>query len=226
MVVALSLLTLATLLVAERSGDFDGPVALTALGIAIVLAGLGIIVSGLRGRTSGALGGLAVLGLLAAVPLGVVTSASSFWQNDGEHQFSASDVSVSSRSEAAAGYSIGFGDVTIDLTGVPITADTLVVPISLGAGNLTVIVPEGISVDADVNIGAGQVTWDVNGDHRSQDGVAIDDGNFSTGGSGDPQLRLQIRVGAGDVTIEDGTPSAAATSSAPVVSTQPGEESR
>ena len=95
MVVALSLLTLAALLIAERSGDFDGPVALTALGVAIVLAGLGIIVSGLRGRTSGALGGLAVLGLVAAVPLGVVTSASSFWQTDGQRQFSASDVDAS-----------------------------------------------------------------------------------------------------------------------------------
>ena len=122
------------LLVAERTGDFDGPVALTALGVAIVLAGLGIIVSGLRGRTSGALGGLAVLGLVAAVPLGVVTSASSFWQDDGERQFSATDVSASTRSEAAAGYSMGFGDVTVDLTAVPLTDDTLVVPIALAAG--------------------------------------------------------------------------------------------
>ncbi|WP_028049982.1 PspC domain-containing protein [Cellulomonas sp. URHD0024] len=205
-VVALSLLTLAALLIAERTAGFDGPVALTALGVAIVLAGLGIIVSGLRGRTSGALGGLAVLGLLASVPLGVVTSTSSFWQNDGERQFNASDVTATSRQEASQGWSMGFGDVTVDLTDVPMTDQTLVVPIALAAGNLTVLVPEGVDVDADANIGAGQIAWNVAGEHRSQDGVAIDDGNFTTGGGDDPALHLQIRVGAGQVDIVDGPP--------------------
>src|SRR5205814_107782 len=101
-------------------------------------------------------GGLAVLGLLAAIPLGVVTSATSFWHGGGDRQLNATDVSVSSRADAAAGYSMGFGNVTIDLTSVPMTDDTLDVPIALAAGDLTVIVPEGTSVDADVNIGAGQ----------------------------------------------------------------------
>lgn len=228
-VVALSLLTLAGLLIAERSGTFDGPVALTALGIAIVLAGIGIIVSGLRGRTSGALGALAVLGLIASVPLGVVTSTSSFWRGDGERQLSASDVAASSRQEAADGYSMGFGDVVIDLTDVPMTDQTLVVPISLAAGDLTVVVPEGASVDADVNIGAGEITWDVDGENRSQDGVAIDDGNFTTG-SDDPELRLQIRVGAGQVAITDSSPSGRplptvpTPPSVPTVPALPGEE--
>ncbi|WP_426592961.1 PspC domain-containing protein [Cellulomonas sp. McL0617] len=207
-VVALSLLTLAGLLVANRTGHFDGPVALTALGVAIVLGGLGIIISGLRGRTSGALGGLAVLGLLAAVPLGIVTSPGSFWQSDGQRQLSATDVTATSRQEAAGGYSMGFGDVTVDLTDVPLTDETLVVPISLAAGDLTVRVPEGASVEADVNIGAGNITWDVGGEHRAQDGVAIDDGNFTTGGGDHPQLRLTIRVGAGQVSIVDASPSA------------------
>ncbi|WP_028044992.1 PspC domain-containing protein [Cellulomonas sp. URHE0023] len=224
-VVALSLLALATLMVAERSGEFDGPVALTSLGIAIVLAGLGIIVSGLRGRTSGALGALAVLGLLASVPLGVATSASSFWSRDGERQFNAADVAVSSRSDAADGYSMGFGDVTIDLTSVPMTDDTLVVPIALAAGNLTVVVPDGADVDADVNIGAGEITWDVDGDHRSQDGVAIDDGNDFSTGSSDPELELQIRVGAGQVQIIDSrTSDTRPLPPAPAVPAQPGEE--
>jgi hypothetical protein len=205
-VVALSVLTLAALLVAERTGHFDGPVALTALGVAIVLAGLGTIVSGLRGRTSGALGALAVLGLIAAVPLGVVTSSSSFWNGDGTRQFTASDVSATSRTEAATGWNTGFGDLTVDLTAVPLTGDTLVVPIALAAGDLTVIVPSGASVDAHVNVGAGAVTWDVAGEHRTQDGVAIDDHTTFTTGSSDPQLRLQIRVGAGQVEIVDRDP--------------------
>ena len=67
---AVAVIGLAVLLMADRTGDFDGPVALTALGIGIVLAGLGIIVSGLRGRRSGALGALAIVGILVALPVG------------------------------------------------------------------------------------------------------------------------------------------------------------
>ena len=122
-VVALSLLSLAVLLIAERQGDFTGPVGLTALGIGIVLCGLGIIVSGLRGRTSGGLGGLAVVGILVAVPLGAVQNASWVWSSDSQHDFSADGaIYVTDRADAANGYSIGFGDVTIDLTEVPMTS--------------------------------------------------------------------------------------------------------
>src|SRR6218665_1321182 len=98
---------------------------------------------------------------------------------------------------------MGFGDVTVDLTAVPLTDETLVVPVSLAAGNLTVIVPMGATVDADVNLGDGEITWNVDGASRSQDGVAIDDGNFTTGSVDDPELQLQIRVGAGQVEIVD-----------------------
>jgi len=224
-VVSLSLLTLAVLLVGDRTGDFDGPVALTALGVAIVLAGLGIIFSGLRGRSSGALGGLAILGLIVAVPVGFATSASTFWQDDSARQFNATDVAATSRAEASDGYSMGFGDVTVDLAAVPLTDDTLVVPISLAAVNLTVVVPSGATVDADVNLGAGEITWNVDGTTRSQDGVAIDDGSFTTGSDDDVELHLKISVGAGQVEIvDDGVRTVPPLSPAPTLPGLPGEE--
>ena len=68
-VVGLTLLALATLLVVEREGELGQSVALTALGVGIVLAGLGIMVSGLRGRRSGVLGFLAVVGILVSFPV-------------------------------------------------------------------------------------------------------------------------------------------------------------
>ncbi|NUU18173.1 PspC domain-containing protein [Cellulomonas humilata] len=203
-VVALSLLALALLLMAERSGDFTGPVALTALGIGIVLAGLGIIVSGLRGRTSGALGGLAVVGVLVAVPLGAVQNADWTWSSDARHDFAADGVAViTDRSEAADGFSMGFGDVTIDLTDVPLTSQTLVVPISLAAGDLTVVVPSDATVSADVEAGAGSVRWEVDGQSKGSDGVGLNPSTFTTDdiGSDGPQLALQVQIGAGDVSI-------------------------
>ena len=103
-VVALSLLSLAFLLVAERQGEFTGPVGLTALGVGIVLCGLGIIVSGLRGRTSGGLGGLAVVGILVAVPIGAVHNADWFWSSGSQHDFVAEGVvTVTDRTEAPDG---------------------------------------------------------------------------------------------------------------------------
>ncbi len=205
-VVALGLLSLAVLLVAERSGDFTGPVALTALGIGIVLCGVGIIVSGLRGRTSGGLGGLAVLGILVAVPLGAVQNATWSWTDGGRHDLAASgEVVLTDRTEAAQGLSLGFGTVTIDLTDVPMTSQTLDVPISLAAGDLTVVVPSGTSVTADVEAGAGTVRWDVDGTTKSVDGVGLDPRTFSTAdvGSDGPQLALQVQIGAGDVSITE-----------------------
>ena len=203
-VVGLSLLSLALLLIAERQGDFAGPVGLTALGIGIVLCGLGIIVSGLRGRTSGGLGGLAVVGILVAVPLGAVQNASWVWSGDARHEFSADGaVVISDRDAAANGYSIGFGDATVDLSGVPMTSETLEVPISLGAGDLTVIVPAGTTITADVEAGAGSVTWDVDGDRSKQDGFGLSPTTFTAGdiGPDGPQLALSVQLGAGDVSI-------------------------
>src|SRR5690606_3561942 len=60
----LSLITFAGLLLADRAGVFTGPVLLTALGAAAVIFGVGIVVAGLMGRSSGVLGGFAVLALV------------------------------------------------------------------------------------------------------------------------------------------------------------------
>jgi len=205
-VVALSLLSLAVLLLAERSGDFDGPVLLTTIGIGVVLAGLGIIVSGLRGRTSGVLGFLAIVGILVAAPVGATAGVGEWWWSDGAHRtFSAQNVDVPDRVAAARGYNLGFGDVTVDLTQLPLTSETLDVPISLGAGDLTIVVPDDAAVAADVRLGAGSVTWDVDGERVTNDGVAMDGLTYSDDESdgGTPQLHLHVGVGAGDVLITE-----------------------
>ncbi len=67
-VVGLSLLLGALLLVIDRQGELPWPVFLTWAGLSGILAGLAIVVSGLRGRTSGGLGWLAVVLLVVALP--------------------------------------------------------------------------------------------------------------------------------------------------------------
>ncbi|MGN8246562.1 PspC domain-containing protein [Cellulomonas soli] len=203
-VVALSLLGLAVLMLADRTGTFDGPVLLTAGGIAVVLAGLGIMVSGLRGRTSGLLGFLAIVGLVVLAPATAIEDGTVTW-TDGTTVGSTSQWTPVSRSEAEQGLSVGAGDTVADLTGLRLGGDPVEVPISMGVGDLRIVVPEGAAVRAVVTNGAGSVTWDVDGDSQTVDALGISDRTFETQSAQDGQaeLVLEVSLGAGEITIEE-----------------------
>ncbi len=201
-VVALALLTLAGLLAADRAGEFDGPVLLTTLGVTALLAGIGVVVSGLRGRTSGSLGFLAIMALVASLPVGAATHRDWAWDGSGIHQ-STDPVVVTTRTAAAEGLHFGAGDAVLDLTDVPLSDDLLQVPVSVGAGRVEIVVPDDAAVQAAVGVGLGKVTWDVDGDYQTASGIRMDDSTFRDQASetGSPQLSLDVSVGAGEVTI-------------------------
>ncbi|WP_146806464.1 PspC domain-containing protein [Cellulomonas persica] len=201
-VVALSLLTLAGLLAAERAGTFDGPVLLTTLGVTAVLAGVGIVVSGLRGRTSGSLGFLAIVALLVSLPAGVTTHRDWTWDDGGIHRAD-QPVLVTTRADAAEGLHFGAGEAVLDLSDVPVTDELLQIPVSVGAGRVEIVVPEDAAVEATVRVGLGKVVWDVDGAYKSASGVRMDDTTFRDDASeaGGAQLSLDVSVGAGEVTI-------------------------
>ncbi|MBO3088561.1 PspC domain-containing protein [Cellulomonas dongxiuzhuiae] len=201
-VVGLSVVALGVLLLAERAGVYDGPLALTAGGIALTLAGLGIVTLGLRGRSSGFVGFLAVVGALVWVPAALVHQTD--WVDDvrgGEGQ--ARDVVVTSRDVAAAGFDLGAGRSRIDLTGVPIDDDVLRVPISIGAGSLTVVVPQEAAVAANVTAGVGSVSFEVDDDRHEQSGVGLGELRYQddAAAAGSPDLVLDISSGVGEVRI-------------------------
>ena len=204
--VALTVLSLAGLLLASRQGYFDGPVLLTTAGIAIVLLGLGIVASGLRGRTSGVLGFFAIVTILIAGPLAFGESNDWHWNGRLTHTVSDSVVVMTTRDEAAVGYSVGAGDTTVDLRQVPLTTETLDVPIHVGVGTLTVLVPAGSPVTADVQVGVGDVTWDIGGNRTTSSGIGNGPRHFTStavADGADAQLALNVSVGAGDVTIKE-----------------------
>ncbi|MBO0920616.1 PspC domain-containing protein [Cellulomonas sp. zg-ZUI222] len=204
-VVGLSVVGLGVLLLAERIGAFDGPVWLTAGGIALVLAGLGIVSLAARGRSSGFIGFLAVVGLLVAVPAALAQQSdwadvARGWENRGR------DVTVTSRAVAANGFELNAGRSRIDLTAVPIDPDEVLrVPINVGTGQLTVIVPRDAAVRAHVDHAIGSVRWEMDDDMHEQSGVGLGDLLYEDddAAAGSPDLVLDIDGGVGQIRIID-----------------------
>ncbi|PTU54406.1 hypothetical protein DBB34_19565, partial [Sphaerisporangium cinnabarinum] len=210
-VVGLSLLLGALLLVIDRQGELPWPVFLTWAGLSGILAGLAIVVSGLRGRTSGGLGWLAVVLLVVALPASawrttpftVFVDDSVRTVTDGTHRITDPDV-------AEQGFGVSFGDPRIDLSDLDLSDATagspVEVPVRLGAGDATVVVPDGVPVRAEVQVLAGNARWHVDGDRQEIGGVSTQPVTFDNDevqAGDDPLLVLQVEVGAGQVTIEE-----------------------
>jgi phage shock protein PspC (stress-responsive transcriptional regulator) len=206
-VLAIGLLSLAWLMASERAGVFDGPVLLTATGITIVLAGVGIMVAGLLGRRSGGLGAVAVLAVLLSVPLGLGSAGRTPWYTTwvafGQESYRPTDVSA-----ATGGYSVFAGDLRIDLTGLPLSAaNPVTVPVSVGAGDVTIIVPRDVPVRATTRTLAGQVDWLVDGTSGTTSSAGVGQSRtWESAGvlAGQPaEIVLDVQVNAGQITIQE-----------------------
>ena len=200
-VTALTLLALAGLLLADRSGLYDGPIAATTAAIALVLLGLGIAFQGLRGRGAGGLTALAIVGLLVAVPMTAVSRWDGEWYGSGKvGEFSSAPDTVSAAQE---GVQLGLGTAVLGLTDVPLGTTPVVVPIQVGAGELTVVLPDDVAASAEISVGAGEVTW-LDEAVVSGTGNRTDTYLTPTAEEGEPvQIELDIRVGLGTVIVEE-----------------------
>ena len=197
------------------------------VGISLVVVGIGIALSGIRGRSAGFLGFLAIVGLVVGVPWTLASSGSHVvtgtalvgeWDNwpGVDHALTVSDGVHYARSieEAAAGFSTTFGSPTIDLTDLDFSAvtsgDPVVVPIQIRAGDVNVILPRDIAVMADVRLLAGQVQWEVDGTTGTRSGLTTSIARFVSDDAADDGavLHLMIDAGAGNVTITDHSVSA------------------
>ena len=210
LVAGLALLAFAGLLVADRSESFDGNVGVTTFGVLAVLAGVGIAVAGLRGRRSGTLGFFAIVAIVLASPLvalqGVGSglgagfdAGSTTFMGDSTYRPTSSEV-------ATDGFAVGLGSTTVDLTGIDLPpGETIEVPVHVGAGDLTVLVPADTPVSAQVDVGAGSIEWRLDDDWSTESGVgrstsfenqAVRDGETA-------RIHVTIAAGAGKITIEE-----------------------
>ncbi|MBI9114125.1 PspC domain-containing protein [Sanguibacter suaedae] len=212
-VLGLGLLVLGVLLLADRSSDLRVSPWATAIGATVVLAGVGIVVAGFRGRSSGSLGFVAVLGLLVGAPAALLSGTHLDLEFGdqvtggfmGEGSYEPTTIEA-----AESGYGFGLGDLTIDLTALDLEeledAAPVVVPVGLGMGEITVLVPAGVPIAASVDLGMGDVLWDVDGESVRRGGVGTNDVELATQDVEEgttEHIRLEIRSGMGQVTIEE-----------------------
>ena len=126
------------------------------VGLATTLAVLavGIIINGVRGKRSGGASGMAWIVL---VPL--VLAGGAAWGNDTSLRW---DETVTLSPGNSQSFQLAAGRVELDLTrvGIPdpnVDGEIDLVDLNVGAGQITVIVPEGVNVQFSSTVGAGDI---------------------------------------------------------------------
>jgi hypothetical protein len=148
---ALGALALGVLGLLEASGVTVVDGAYPALALTVV--GLMLVVGSFYGRP----GGLILLGVVACVVLAAVSVAQPRF--DGERNL---EVTPTSADELEGAYDVPAGRIAVDLTDVDDldSLDGRSLDLSANAGELLVIVPEGLTVDLDATISyGGAVDW-------------------------------------------------------------------
>jgi len=190
--------TLALLLIALGSlGLYDsvgGDVVDAAYpALALTVVGVMLLVGAFVGRA----GGLIALGVVAALALGITASAQDGWSSDtrlSRTPATAADVRTS--------YDITAGQIRLDLTEVEDleNLDGQRLDVEATAGEILVIVPEGIDVDVDATILFG---GEIEVDGTVENGNGVDLNRRIDGGDGDdvPQLSLELDLVVGHIEV-------------------------
>lgn len=142
--VGLALLVGGALKALDAARVIDLGTASTAVVLAsgAAVLGLGVLIAGIRGRTSGFLGFLAVVGLIIGAFFTIAPRA------EGLH-FQNRDWTPTGVEQARQGFDLTGGKGTVDLSslggGAPLSS-RVVVPLDVTAGNLTLVIPDNIPV--------------------------------------------------------------------------------
>jgi hypothetical protein len=156
----------------------------------LAVLGLGLIV----GATTGPHSGLIVAGVFLS--LAVVAAAAvpaPFAGGMGDRRFV-----VTEQSQLQPTYQVGLGNLVLDLRGLDLS-QAKSVSISVGAGELSVVLPDEIPVRINATSGAGEI----NLLGQRTDGVAVSRDYQSDGyTAAEIRLNLDLNVGAGSIEVK------------------------
>ncbi len=175
--------------------DASGGAVVDAAYPALALTVIGVML--LVGAFVGRAGGLIFLGIVASIALAVTSAVGSF---DGFKDGEQVSVSPNSASAVHSSYEITSGRVFLDLSDVadPQSLDGRVIDVNARAGEIVVVLPDGIRSDVDAGIdGPGQI--DLPG--RGSGGINTDlDGTF---GAGDGTVSINAHLSAGHIDVRN-----------------------
>jgi hypothetical protein len=162
--------------------------------IALALIGVGIVTPFVPVREHG---GVIALGIVLVV-LAVITVAAGPAADLAVGRGGAGDVTVApaAASQVRDTYEHGAGNVTVDLRDITFPAGTTATAVRLGAGDLTVRVPDDVTVQVDASAGMGEIVVD----DQERSGVAP---TFTgeLAGSSSQVLSLDVSVGVGRIEV-------------------------
>jgi phage shock protein PspC (stress-responsive transcriptional regulator) len=159
---------------------------------ALVLTGLGLVVGTWFGRARG----LIALG----IPLALVAVVLSFVDvplrgGIGERDYRPADLS-----ELESRYELGIGQLTVDLRDIELRDDRRTLDVSLGIGELVVVVPSDLTVEVNATASAGEIVLF----GHSDDGLDVESSTTRDGDALRPgTLDLEAEVGLGSLKVLD-----------------------
>lgn len=138
-----ALLLAALVLVLDYVGvlSLGGSVLAVALATGVVVLGLGIVLLGVHGRSSGALGFLAAVGI-AATFIASASPLTGNWVLADQGRWS-----MTAASPASEGYTVVAGQGRVDLTGLGNLTEDVTISVNAAAGNVGILVPDDVPVD-------------------------------------------------------------------------------
>jgi hypothetical protein len=159
------------------------------LALAVAIVGAGLLVGSVWGRSRL----LIAAGLVLAFLMGIATVGEAVDTFTDEVR----TFTPATADDVSPNYSMDSGTLIVDLTGVDWTGRETEIDVELGAGQIEITVPADIEAVVEARAGVGQV--EVLG--RSSEGLGVGRTVRVAGIEGAGMVTLDVRVGAGQITV-------------------------
>lgn len=178
---------------------FPGSAPTLAYLIALAGVSLVVLVLGLRGRASG-FSGFLVFALSFLLAISLIDARVNTSDGVGERTWSPVPT------VGTTTYELGAGDAVLDLDGLVTTTPRTTpqtIEVDMGAGELTILVPEGLDAQIDANVGFGSIrhtgptVTDVN------ENSGADRSTSMTIGDTPVEVIIDAELGLGQITIQE-----------------------
>lgn len=165
---------------------------ISGLAVAVMAVGAGMMVGGLFGRARA----LIPLGLVLTVPLILANAIGVPLRGETGHTFWTPASTAALRSP----YNLAAGHGELDLSAIDPQGGTVHVKAYVGVGQLTITVPDDVTVDITTHVGMGHMIFP---DGSAHSGIDVTHGFHAAALSGaHGTIVLDLRAGVGDVEVD------------------------